>query len=219
MSAPDRPTREQVDAELARVDAEHEWTDSRRLLLAAEVRALRAEQEAALVALNADGPLVSAAKFVREATDAFAARAALVARTPQPAEPTARGICGDRLSPPAGSLPSYCDLPAGHEGWHQMQGGPRWSFDLERPFTAVSVPSSPAAAPLPAVPDGEDRPDLHDAIQRVGEYVAAHHQQGDRRVDLIDEKVFDDNRGGWSGELYVSDLRAILSAVVTGDLS
>jgi hypothetical protein len=79
-------------------------------------------------------------------------------------------------------------------------------------FAAVAALAGDAAAtPQPAAPVAGDL-DTATAMTRVGEYLDAHQQQGDRGEDLIDEKVFDDNRGGWSGELYASDLRLILTA-------
>ncbi len=195
MSAPDRPTREQVDAELARVDDKFVCNDDGHRLLAGEVRALRADverlrgrthqiqeqemakrahldsliaemrarwdaakrwtEDAGLLAKWAHGegkayPFWSMtsmherdvlARLIGERDEA---RAALVARTPQSAEPEAT----ERSS----------RLLRMRQALHEMLGFPQhigFIADDEQLLDSVRVRITPA--PVPAIPDGEGR--------------------------------------------------------------
>jgi hypothetical protein len=97
----------------------------------AEVRALRAELE-----LFAMHPATNTVKRLLEAEDEIARlRAALAARTPQPAAGASLTCCDDGTAAYPDACPTCGD----------------WVAAAERAETQTSI------APLPAVPDGEDR--------------------------------------------------------------
>lgn len=222
MSAPDRPTRAQVDADLRRVT---EYIPAGEygliaLRLAAEVRALRAEQEAALVALNADGPLVSAAEFVREAADAFAAR------TPQPAEFSAIV----KLRATIALLGDLAD-----RSLHGELGTEELCREREERIELLhSLGHSlgdDAVALLPAVPDGEDEPDWHNMRERLHTEIGAivgvtprEERTGDADGDLIEmvrravwststreDEHDDDHVPGLKAALAMAQVRQVLA--------
>ncbi len=169
MSAPDRPTREQIDAALARADLVHDGgTNEVRLIvhrLAAEVRALRAELDRVHLALHHE-------------TNAHVAerdrlRAALVARTPQPAETEPNRTHLEMTGTAAALTVWQTRVPGGtpHVA-HRIDVDPRcltlsWANGA-RPRATVEHATEcrcddftgrltkTLTAPLPAVPDGED---------------------------------------------------------------
>lgn len=157
MTAPDRPTRAETARSIAnRID----WTPTylanfgERAAIVEQVLRLAQHESAAQVRdLRAALAAVDVAAAAIYRCDQSGhpvvpcSRCEVVASAPQPTE-RARGGCGDRMEPWAGNPPRYCDLPTGHDGWHEAQGT-RWSFDPDRRFSR--------AAPQPAVPDGEDR--------------------------------------------------------------
>lgn len=181
-----RPTREQVDAALARADRVHVGgsNETRQAVhfLAAEVRALLHERRALL-------------------DEADRHRAELAARTPQPAEPTTGDLlraaaagrreyaqgCGDTdntklqemhdaLLTQAATLDGAARVADGDMnplyGWLPSW---RWTSAMDQRVlsdtSGETVRADTAAlatpvSPLPAVPDGEDAPDLLGALQR-----------------------------------------------------
>lgn len=154
MIAPDRATREQVDAALELVDlGKYVERDSGAVIrldtaevLAVAVRALLAEIEpyrrlapqTCAAGLHGDWLVDSEHHYPCPWCQVHRLRAALVARTPQPAEQAA---------------------PRDAEFWRLVQAGYSYQEAQRR---------SMLTAPLPAVPDGEDEPRLH----KVGEVLS-----------------------------------------------
>lgn len=151
MSTPGRPTREQVDADLREVDALATYAPDCAHRLAAEVRALRAELAKVNVEVGRAWLALPHGPHPALHDDSLAGhiRAALVARTPQPAELASVLVSRELLD----ALVDDGDCWFDHHGGCQEHG----YLELE---PGEKCPHAEAkellAAPLPAVPDGED---------------------------------------------------------------
>ncbi len=153
MTAPDRPTREQIDAALARADYAVSIVTSETggggsiAVLAAEVRALRAELGARPRQCSCPDAEETYAQLEREhervCAELDASRAALAARTQQPAErpDVIRSVGALRRS--GGNV----------DRWD----GRRWVPTVIVAGSTREGPYSEEPAPWPAVPDGEAR--------------------------------------------------------------
>ena len=143
MSAPDRPTREDVDAVLWTVDQECTGGGTRAAVLAAEVRALRAELDEQNNELT-----------VRRLRDL------VVARTPHPADPADTAKVGDHLGKAWVDAQQTLDeggcrtVAPGGVWMCTRSGHPNGSQHVSTVGGRVVVAWGPA--PLPAVPDGEN---------------------------------------------------------------
>lgn len=158
MSAPDRPTREQVETALRRADRYGGGTPPLTTdVLAAEVRALRAELE--LFALH---PAENLVKRLLEREDECARlRAALVARTPQSDDPADTARVGDQLGQEwVRAQRSVADGGCRVASPRSLMWVCTRSVHPGRQHVATIGGQVVAAwpnshAPLPAVPDGE----------------------------------------------------------------
>lgn len=172
-----RPTREQVDEAMTHDVEMTDWSAMMdRAVLAAEVRALRAAlaartpQPAEDVSVATEWSLQApngnvwqlspqSERHARsmqasEGGGTLVKRQVRTTRTewvpataPLPAFPDRAGRCGDRAPSVLGCALSFCELRAGHAGWHEVQGGAQWSHT--------------------ALADGEDVPARLDAAAEV----------------------------------------------------